>query len=89
MMNDQMWWHDGSVGWGGWVAMLLAMAGIWALVVFGVGAYFRGLRGDRSRSSTHLDAMQILDGRFARGEIDADEYRARRKALSGASESVH
>ncbi len=89
MMNDQMWWHDGSVGWAGWVVMILVMVAIPALVVFGVGAYFRGIRDDGSPSLTDLDATQILEGRFARGEIDSDEYRARRKALSEATESVY
>lgn len=76
-----MWWSDG-VGWGGWVAMALAMVAFWALVILLVVAIFRG---DRDTSAgpapQHRDPLGILDERFARGDIDADEYRARRSEL--------
>lgn len=76
-----MWWNDG-MGWGGWVGMTLIMVAFWALVVVGVIAIFRG---DRESGSNPLpqdqDALKILDQRFARGEIDADDYHARRAAL--------
>lgn len=38
-----------------------------------------------ARAPQGHDAAQILDQRFARGEIDADEYQARRKLLRGES----
>ena len=38
-----------------------------------------------ARPPQEHDAAQILDQRFARGEIDADEYQARRKLLRGDS----
>jgi uncharacterized membrane protein len=31
------------------------------------------------------DALRILDERFARGEIDADDYKQRRDLLNGQS----
>jgi putative membrane protein len=40
--------------------------------------------GDRSAPSPS-SPEQILDERFARGEIDADEYRTRRDALRDSS----
>ena len=79
-----MWWHNG-MGWGGWVVMTLTMVAFWSLVVFGVIAIFRSDRETRSsRAPREPDPMQILDERFARGEIDLDEYHARQDALSGA-----
>lgn len=76
-----MWWNDG-VGWGGWVVMTLTMLAFWSLVVFGVVAIFRGDRDSRTTQvPRERDPLQILDERFARGEIDDDEYRARRDAL--------
>ena len=77
-----MWWHNG-MGWGmgGWVLMILAMVAIWALVAFAGIAIFRGIRNGRAETPTEPDASQILDERFARGEIDSDEYHARRDAL--------
>ncbi len=76
-----MWWHEG-MGWGGWIAMTLIMVAFWSLVVFGVVAIFRG---DQERGSKRLpadqDPLTTLDQRLARGDIDPDDYHARRDAL--------
>ena len=77
-----MMWGN-STGWGGWLLMTLTMVAFWALVVFGIVALFRGTGGMGPRDGRlELDARQILDERFARGEIDAEEYRSRRNVLS-------
>jgi putative membrane protein len=77
-----MMWGNG-MGWGGWLLMTLTTVAFWALVVFGIVALFRGAGGVGPRSSgRQQDARQILDERFARGEIDAEEYRLRRSILS-------
>jgi putative membrane protein len=78
------WYHDG-MGWGGWIVMTLAMVAFWALVVFAVLALFRTQRSGES-TLDRRDPVQILDERFARGEIDEDEYHARSSVLRG---SVH
>ncbi len=79
-----MWWNDG-VGWGGWVVMTLTMLAFWSLVVFGVVAIFRGDREDRTTEvARERDPLQILDERFARGDIEGEEYRARRDELRAA-----
>ena len=70
------WYHDG-MGWGGWLLMTLVMVVFWALVVLAVVALFRGSEPGRDRRTPD----QILDERFARGEIDAADYQARRDAL--------
>ena len=78
------WYHDG-MGWGGWIIMTVAMVAFWALVVFAVLALFRTQRSGGSIPDRR-DPMQILDERFARGEIDEDEYHARSSVLRA---SVH
>ena len=80
-----MMWNSG-MGWTGWLFMVLATLAFWALVVFAVVALFRGARTDTAphgRSEDH-DAGQILEQRFARGEIDAEEYHARQDVLRHA-----
>ncbi len=79
------WYHDG-VGWGGWLVMTLVMVAFWGLVAWGVVAIFRGGRdsGTTIGAGRH-DAMEILDERFARGEIDAEEYHARQDVLRAAA----
>ncbi len=77
------WYHDG-VGWGGWLVMVVSMLAFWALVVFAVVALFRASRDEREPSTKGRDPLAILDERFARGEIDESEYRARAEVLRGA-----
>lgn len=51
----------------------LWMAGVWivgiAVIVWAVSSLFP--------DQSHRDPQQILDERFARGELDVDEYRQR------------
>lgn len=80
------WYHDG-VGWGGWIMMTLAMVAFWGAVAFVVVALFRSTsnsgRTDRI-GRRQRGPLEILDERFARGEIDEDEYYARRATLRAA-----
>jgi len=76
-----MAWYQSGAGWGAWVLMTLAMLAFWVLVVFALGALFRGSQRSGESSTDRRDAMQILDERFARGEIDEDEYHSRSGVL--------
>lgn len=75
-------WSNG-MGWGGWLLMSVVTVAFWALVVFGIVALFRGTRDSGSRSPRRDEdsAQHILDERFARGEIDAEEYHRRQQVL--------
>lgn len=59
--------------------MMIGMIGFWALLIWGV-YYFTTHATDRNppRPSSAID---ILEQRFARGEIDRDELDARRSTL--------
>lgn len=81
-----MMWNNG-MGWTGWLFMSLTALAFWALVVFAVVALFKGSGGvtrPTSRGSDDHDPGRILDQRFARGEIDAEEYHARKSVLRSA-----
>ena len=75
------WYHD-DLGWTGWLLMTLLMVVFWAMVIFAVAALFRGAGSVTERRTPE----QILDERFARGEIDAADYRARRDALDNGQQ---
>ena len=80
-----MYWNNGSPGWGGWVVMSLMMVLFWGALIFGGIAVWKALsRDDRSAGRTG-DAQstpeRLLDERFARGEIDEDDYTHRRELL--------
>jgi len=75
-----MMWGNGT-GWGGWLIMSITMVAFWALVLFGIVALFRGRDPATLQDRPQRDARRILDERFARGEIDAEEYQVRLSVL--------
>lgn len=78
-----MGWYNDGIGWGGWIAMALMMVAFWGFVIFAVVAIFRGTTkaAGPADSAAPRDPMRTLDERFARGEIDAEEYHARQATL--------
>lgn len=83
------WYHDG-VGWGGWLLMTVMMLAFWALVIVAVVAIFRGIGkpADTGQRPTGREPLDILQERFARGEIEAEEYEARARVLRGQMSEV-
>lgn len=83
-----MMWYDGGWGLGGWFVMAISMVLFWALVIAGIVALVRYLTASQHG---HLSgppssgepgwgsrrAEDLLAERFARGEIDEDEYKRR------------
>jgi putative membrane protein len=74
------WYHDG-VGWAGWLVMVAGMVAFWGLVVWAVIAIFRSTQTSPPADTAHREPLDILDERFARGEIDESEYQARADVL--------
>ncbi len=73
-----MWNWDG----GGWWPMWLGMILFWgALIWFGVRLVRRTDRGPSSEQPRR-DPRTILEERFARGEIDDEEFERRTKVLT-------
>jgi putative membrane protein len=81
-----MGWYQDGMGWGGWILMTVAVVAFWALVFFAVVAILRDTQRSTESAPGHGDPLQILDERFARGEIDGEEYRTRSDVLRA---SVH
>jgi len=77
------WWGWGG-GWGmgfGWLFMIL----FWGLILVGIVALVRWLSdqsspGGVARAKT---ALEILQERYARGEIQKDEYDQKKRDLAG------
>lgn len=69
---------------GGWgFGMMLVMLLFLALIIVGVVFAVRSSEGGRTPSrSSGGRALDILDERFARGEIDREEYEERRRILT-------
>jgi len=91
-MIAMMWGYDW--GWGAWLAMSVMMLLVWGLIIAGIVALVRYLGGTRqgghghggqtSNGSGQASAEELLAERFARGEIDAEEYTSRRELLRPA-----
>ena len=69
---------DGMMGGGGWLWMLLPLVfwgGLLAFAAWALIKIFPNRGGDSRGSVAHEEsAEEILRKRFARGEIDAEEY---------------
>jgi putative membrane protein len=76
--RDDGGWNGWS--WWGWTLMSLTMLAFWGLVIWGVAALLRR-PGDGRQEQQQPDSERILAERFARGEIDQDEYRQRLQTL--------
>ncbi len=92
-----MYWHDG-MGAAGWWGVGLGMLIFWAILIAGIVLLVRWATssnrgqavppapppapGPPAAAQPH-EAQRILDERFARGELDEEEYRRRRDILRG------
>lgn len=76
-----MFWYGGH--WAFWQMGLMwaGMIAFWALLIWGAYILIRSSTRNSGRVE-HGDARRILDGRLARGEIDAEEYRRLRDLIS-------
>jgi putative membrane protein len=67
---------------GGWFFMMVLPIVVVALVVWGVSTRGRAFWAGGDRDGEERSALQILEERFARGEIDREELERRREILS-------
>ncbi len=77
-----MWGH----GWGGMIfgpLMMIAFIALTVAVVVLVVRWLGGGVGGPAQGPKPKAALEILEERFARGEIDKDEFEDRRRALQG------
>jgi len=86
------WYGDHPMGWGGsgwgWGHMMfggLMMIAFWGAIILLVVLLVRWLGGDHTHGEAfprHKTPLQILQERFAKGEIDKEEYEERKRLLS-------
>jgi putative membrane protein len=80
------WWGEGMTGWG-YALMSVSMVLFWGVVILGIVALVRYLarsgQAAGGADAPRPSAEQVLAERFARGEIDEQEYQSRLAALRG------
>jgi putative membrane protein len=90
------WWGDGHMGAAGWVGLAFMIL-FWIAVIVGLVFLFRYLfsrpyrdwhnyppadyHGAGPGAPPRSDAMRILEERYARGEIDREEFLQRKADL--------
>jgi putative membrane protein len=82
LLADVWGMHDGDVGTGWMIVMMLGMILFWGLVVLGIVWLLREGFG-RERHGSGPDPLAILDRRLAEGELTVSEYEERKKSLAG------
>lgn len=70
------WWWSESWSWWNWALMTVGMLVFWGIVIRAFAS--AGYLSSRTR---HPSPEQLLDERFAVGDIDADDYERRLDAL--------
>lgn len=85
-----MFWYGHNVSGWGWFAMSASMILFWALIITAAVLVFRALGRPHEHAHTpshHAGPTpeQVLADRFARGEIDEEEYLRRLSALHPSS----
>jgi putative membrane protein len=82
-------WGNGGWGAGDWAAMSAVMIVFWAGLIALVVWVVRGSRADRGQVPAN-QADALLAERFARGEIDGEEFTRSRELLRiGGSSPAH
>jgi putative membrane protein len=82
-MNSEgygMGWH--GLGWLGMVTFWLLLVLLVLVAVKYLAAGHRSRLPDNESGKTRADALAILDQRYARGEVERDEYLQKRDDLT-------
>jgi putative membrane protein len=82
-----MYWGNGMGGWG-MAMMTVSSLLFWGLLIVGIVLLVRYAgRGTQAAPppSERVTPQQVLADRFARGEIDEEEYLRRLRVLTGAA----
>ena len=81
VVGAQRYMDDDHMDGGGWGVMAFVL--LLVVVVIGALIYFVARDSGHRSARSGSDPADVLDHRFARGEIDEDEYRKRRDILRG------
>jgi putative membrane protein len=79
-------WMHGGWGWGWMFLMMVMMLLFWGAIIAAVVWLIRSAAVGRSAPEVPVSRetpLQILDRRFAEGELSEEDYRARREVLAG------
>jgi len=73
-------WYNQGMGGGWWIVMIFGMVAFWTILVFGIVYLVRHnghVHAGANFTSPTNPAIDILRERFARGEMNEEEYKRR------------
>ena len=79
------WGTNGHMGEGWWAVMMIWMVLFWGAVIFGIVWLVRGGSPGWGRADRRETPVEVLERRFAEGDMSADEYQERRSVLVGSA----
>ena len=85
LAQDRMYewhWETHPMWWGWGIGMMAMMFLFWVIIIIGLIVGIRWLFG-KSKEAKQDSAIEILRQRYARGEINKDEFEAKKKDLGG------
>jgi putative membrane protein len=88
MMFHRFYGPLSGMPWYGWLQVILVnllWVGLLVLLVWAVLQFVRGPRTVQTAQSPQTSALEILQMRYARGEIDAATFEQMRQHILGAS----
>lgn len=74
-----MWMDWNAMGFFGWTMMILLWTAVLVMIIWGI----RSL--GTKRSPIQQTALELLERRFAAGEIDREDFEERKRLLVGSS----
>lgn len=79
-----MWGHMSNYGWGG-MGMGFGMLLFWGLLIVGIVMLVNCSRGSGTcgKREPEKSALDILKERYARGEIEREEFEQKKRDLEG------
>lgn len=84
MMGNMMGWNSFGMGMGagwGWLGLIFMIL-FWVLIIIGLVALIRWLTNQGRDKTRRKSSLDILEERYAKGEIDKEEFKEKKKDLS-------
>ena len=83
------WGMHGDVGWGWMTLMMIGMLLFWGAVILGVVWLVRTASWGQPSQRDRLESpVEILERRFAEGEMTLEDYQSRREVLTNGRSGV-